>query len=430
MNHQNLKDEKLKYFLFKNGYEASSLMSLEVLESQSLQEIRMSMLAQGRRKQKISTNPNGLNFGNDDSNIGQRLMKEMGWEKGRGLGLNEQGDKNPIKVKANRESRGLGCTKSDVDKWVAHQDEFNSLLANLNKNSDEESDTVAAGDSKEEKSENKLQVQSLEAKSKSSRSRVHYMKFTKGKDLSKHSDKDLACILGPSRSGNCTPANQSKDPSAANSENDSNPDSADPFLSDAQHVTSTLSLHEYFQSKMAAKKNSSSNLLAEMAVSTDPDSGNDVAEGAEEMGAPSFFIGDSKLQVKAESFSKKKKKKSKNIRAVEDVAEVPKKKKKKKRKEDRELEDRHARGGKTKPKPPDETMKFVSESSEDESSGKDIENRLLMTKDKKEVTAKVARKHSLNKCESDSHLDAATDADTESYRPKEKKCKKRHKDSS
>lgn len=34
-----------------------------------------------------------------------------------------------------------------------------------------------------------------------------YMKFTKGKDLSHHSNKDLACILGPSRSANATPLN-------------------------------------------------------------------------------------------------------------------------------------------------------------------------------------------------------------------------------
>ena len=54
---------------------------------------------------------------------------------------------------------------------------------------------------------------------------------------------------------------------AASATNSDNEDSADPFLSDAIHVTSTLSLQEYFASKMAAKR-SSSNLLEGISVST------------------------------------------------------------------------------------------------------------------------------------------------------------------
>ena len=38
--------------------------------------------------------------------IGQKLMNQMGWEKGKGLGSNLQGEKDPIKVKTNIESRG------------------------------------------------------------------------------------------------------------------------------------------------------------------------------------------------------------------------------------------------------------------------------------------------------------------------------------
>ena len=63
---------------------------------------------------------------------------------------------------------GLGCKRSDVDKWVAHQDDFNSLLANLNQSSGD-----PAGDNEGPTSTSSTSgVQSLEAKSKSSRSRV------------------------------------------------------------------------------------------------------------------------------------------------------------------------------------------------------------------------------------------------------------------
>lgn len=46
-------------------------------------------------------------FSASENSVAQRLMKEMGWEKGKGLGATGQGEKDPIHVKMNIESRGM-----------------------------------------------------------------------------------------------------------------------------------------------------------------------------------------------------------------------------------------------------------------------------------------------------------------------------------
>lgn len=69
-----------------------------------------------------------------------------------------------------------------TEQWTEHQDNFNKLLENLNGSSD-------SNDADHKKV-------SLEEKSSKSRARVHYQKFTRGKDLSRYSEKDLANILG------------------------------------------------------------------------------------------------------------------------------------------------------------------------------------------------------------------------------------------
>jgi len=89
------------------------------------------MLAEPRRKSKYSDDPRGLNWANDDSKFGQKLMEKFGWEKGRGLGANEDGHKDHITVQFKNDQRGVGCKAQHDDAWVAHQDDFNALLANL-----------------------------------------------------------------------------------------------------------------------------------------------------------------------------------------------------------------------------------------------------------------------------------------------------------
>uniref|UniRef100_A0A3Q2W2F3 PIN2 (TERF1) interacting telomerase inhibitor 1 n=1 Tax=Haplochromis burtoni TaxID=8153 RepID=A0A3Q2W2F3_HAPBU len=124
-------------------------------------------------------------WSNDDSKFGQKMLERMGWSKGKGLGRSEQGSTDHIKVKVKNDSYGLGANASCEDKWIAHQDDFNELLAQLNS---------CHGQNETPPDEQK--GFSLEEKSKTSKKRVHYMKFTKGKDLSSRSETDLNCIFG------------------------------------------------------------------------------------------------------------------------------------------------------------------------------------------------------------------------------------------
>ncbi|CAK5058146.1 unnamed protein product [Meloidogyne enterolobii] len=115
----------------------------------------MSMLAEPRRKQRISVDPQNLNWVNNEKNFGKKLMKQMGW-KGGGLGPEGVGIKDCVKTKANNDQRGLGSTK---DYCVPHHDEYAKILEDLNKareNKKENAFEKIKKRKKEEKSENKL----------------------------------------------------------------------------------------------------------------------------------------------------------------------------------------------------------------------------------------------------------------------------------
>ncbi|XP_049627092.1 PIN2/TERF1-interacting telomerase inhibitor 1 [Suncus etruscus] len=192
----------------------------------------MSMLAERRRKQKWAVDPQNTAWSNDESKFGQRMLEKMGWSKGKGLGAQEQGATEHIKVRVKNNQLGLGAAISNEDNWLAHQDDFDQLLAALNTRHGQEA-TDASGP-KEKKSFG------LEQKSKVSRSRVHYMKFTKGKDLSSRSRMDLDCIFGKRRS---------KRPP------EEDPDAVPPDASETSTTTtSAISIQEYFAQRMAERK--------------------------------------------------------------------------------------------------------------------------------------------------------------------------------
>ncbi|XP_051170669.1 putative histone-lysine N-methyltransferase 1 [Leptopilina boulardi] len=151
----------------------------------------MAMLAEPRRKQKWTLNPRGKQWSEDSNKFGQKMLEKMGWSSGKGLGAQEQGMTEHVRVKYKDDQAGIGFNKNDEDKqWTQHQESFNDLLMSLQKNQNMEQTEVM------ETKEITLSGTSLEEKSKQSKARVHYQKFTRGKDVNKYSSKDLANIFG------------------------------------------------------------------------------------------------------------------------------------------------------------------------------------------------------------------------------------------
>lgn len=116
----------------------------------------------------------------DANKFGQKMLEKMGWQQGKGLGPKGDGRVEHIKVSYKNDSKGMGYKESN-DQWTQHETHFSALLESLS--------------GKLEKPD-EITVKSLEKKSQSSRARVHYHKFTRGKDLSRYSEKDLANIFG------------------------------------------------------------------------------------------------------------------------------------------------------------------------------------------------------------------------------------------
>lgn len=141
----------------------------------------------------------------------------MGWSRGKGLGMKEDGEQHFIRISHKTDQKGMGYQERD-DQWTSHANQFNSLLKSLDNSAnasenesggnDEENEvtapTVGFGFNSVEKEKNKksksvkieLSGKSLEEMSKKSGVRVHYRKFTRSKDISKYSEKDLANIFG------------------------------------------------------------------------------------------------------------------------------------------------------------------------------------------------------------------------------------------
>jgi len=154
------------------------------------------MLAEPRRRQKWALNPRGNLWSKDEDKLGNKMMEKMGWKSGDGLGATNQGIKDPISIKANSDNRGIGHEVGMDDVWLNQKDDFDDVLASLNSAHASTANSDNEQEGQESSKTGQTEKQSLRDISKKSKKRVHYEKFTKGKDLSRMSQKDLANILG------------------------------------------------------------------------------------------------------------------------------------------------------------------------------------------------------------------------------------------
>ncbi|XP_063758607.1 PIN2/TERF1-interacting telomerase inhibitor 1 isoform X1 [Eleginops maclovinus] len=189
---------------------------------------------------------------------------------------------------------------SSEDKWIAHQDDFNELLAQLNNHHGQNS-------SAEPPKPEEPKGFSLEEKSKTSKKRVHYMKFTKGKDLSSRSKTDLNCIFGK-RGGSSNDIEKESDSSDSHGETEKTLTPA-VFKLDTETITntvkSTLTMQEYFAQRMAQLKKARG-----QAQSEEPSMETVEASSQSEEPNPILITNDDSEEPKKKKKKRKKSKKS------------------------------------------------------------------------------------------------------------------------
>ncbi|KAI8968980.1 hypothetical protein BDF20DRAFT_792647, partial [Mycotypha africana] len=108
-------------------------------------------LAGQKDKQRISADPNNLFWSKDESKFGFRMLQKMGWAPGKGLGVNEDGHKEHVKIRLKDNNLGVGATKKNIDNWLGNTDAFSRLLADLNSQSNSEASSMNGDESIESK---------------------------------------------------------------------------------------------------------------------------------------------------------------------------------------------------------------------------------------------------------------------------------------
>ncbi|CAN4077657.1 unnamed protein product [Withania somnifera] len=136
-----------------------------------------------------------------------RLMKQMGWEEGEGLGKNKQGIKGYVRVQNKQDTAGIGTEKPN--EWAFDTSQFDSILkklkvqaANTNNNEVKEKKEVQY-DTAIETSNGKQ-----ETVAKVTRPQGRYKKRERGKLVHAYSSQDLEGILVKKTKTSLTNADQ------------------------------------------------------------------------------------------------------------------------------------------------------------------------------------------------------------------------------
>eukprot|EP00041_Stephanoeca_diplocostata_P039855 m.1638020 g.1638020 ORF g.1638020 m.1638020 type:complete len:349 (-) comp26595_c0_seq1:331-1377(-) len=218
-----------------------------------------------KRKQKWGLDPQNKQWANDTSKFGYKMMEKMGWQNGQGLGTNNSGMTEHVKVTTKNNNLGIGATTKDNDyAWLRVQDTFNSVLDDLNAVCGSADGTIPTAPPPDS-----VLDSSKVNKKRGSRLRMFESRFRKGKDLSVMGTDDLACILGKSEKRPERLRKSATKASGGDEVDDKQEQSSKGDTTGMVTTTSTYSVNDYFAKRMAeikAKKNGSADATDTSAV--------------------------------------------------------------------------------------------------------------------------------------------------------------------
>ncbi|XP_057421117.1 G-patch domain-containing protein 1 [Lotus japonicus] len=129
-----------------------------------------------------------------------RLMKQMGWEEGEGLGKEKQGIKGYVRVQNKQDTIGIGLEKPN--QWAFDTTQFDSILKRLKVQAPESKDKDIDDDDDDDNSPAKVETEAAsvaadpeDSVSKATRPQGRYKRRERGKLVSAYSLKDLEGIL-------------------------------------------------------------------------------------------------------------------------------------------------------------------------------------------------------------------------------------------
>eukprot|EP01089_Gocevia_fonbrunei_P002098 TRINITY_DN1208_c0_g1_i1.p1 TRINITY_DN1208_c0_g1~~TRINITY_DN1208_c0_g1_i1.p1 ORF type:complete len:281 (+),score=98.78 TRINITY_DN1208_c0_g1_i1:129-971(+) len=262
--------------------------------------------------------PRGKNWSDDKSKFGYKMLEKMGWEDGKGLGANEDGRTDHVKVSKKSDAGGIGTQKDTTGKaWIENTFQYSALLANLNKvyNGTEKEESSADSSSEKDEKETTVSVSSPTQaagglRSETVRARWSYRRILREKGTVYSTDA-LSCILG-----GAAPTKPVEEKCEVKEESTQPKDNHN----SGTMITNSMNMNDYFKLKMAEMENRKRK-REEGVVTPEVTRSEEPAETVE-----------TKTQEQSEEPPKKKKKTSKKNKKSKKEKKAKKEKKKSKKK--------------------------------------------------------------------------------------------------
>ncbi|KAI8801893.1 hypothetical protein BJ742DRAFT_835322 [Cladochytrium replicatum] len=249
-------------------------------------------LAAPKTKQRIQVDPQNKTWSTDKNKFGFRMLQKMGWKEGNGLGVNQQGITEHVKVKFKEDKIGVGADRNNSDNWLENATAYTALLESLHERTKEGSETAPqkSKESEESSSSEDSESDSNEESSSSdeiespAQSTVHHHprhhgrlfhrnKFLRNKNVGAYAENHLAEILGV-KSFPATPQSPAPSPALRSASPDSTRQSNSPqpeILGGQQTVVRNVDVFAHLADRRRKKFGIESDSGAESSQKEDPD---------------------------------------------------------------------------------------------------------------------------------------------------------------